>query len=727
MFQSLGRFTYRHRRAVITVWLVVLVVGMALTGTVMSQLNAQPGGQAALESTRVAQLLDGLTDRGVDVVAVVDGIDLASPTVRDALHRTVADVAAVPGVRNVVHPFTAGDPFGPDGDGVRALISTDGEAALVVAQLAGELEGPELMSTVDRVSELLRAAEAPSVEIGGTAVIDREFETAIERDLAAERKALPIAFVVMVVVLGGLIAAGLPLVIAFGAVAGSMFVLLAATGVSEISMYAMNVVFMFGLGLGIDYGLLVVSRFREERAAGASIPTAVEMATATAGRTVAFSAMTVAASLAGLFAFDDPAYRSFGIAGIGVVTVSLLAAVTLLPALLGALGRRIKPAPARRDGHRFARIAAIVQRRAVLTLVVVGGALIAVALPFLSARFESGDARYLPRSSEVRSVAMTLAERFPARGADPIQVVVADDADADAVATYTARIASLAEVAGVTSWTADGVTVIDVVPNGSSQGAVAQELVDTLRNETGEIDVMVGGTAAHLVDTKAHTAQRLPIAFAIIVVSTFVLLFLMTGSIAVPLKAIVMNVLSLGATFGALVWGFQDGHLSGLLGFDPVGSLDLFMPVLIFIFAFGLSMDYEVFLLGRIKEIYDRTGDNDRAVAEGLQRTGGIVTSAALLIVIVFSGFAMGEVLGIKMLGFGLALAVAVDAVIVRTLLVPATMKLLGHRNWWAPAPLRRLHQRFGLHEAPSAPLAPAEPTPATHPADDVAIEFVTT
>jgi putative drug exporter of the RND superfamily len=727
MFQSLGRFTYRHRRFVITAWLVVLVAGMALTGTVMSQLRTEPGGPPALESTQVMRLLHDAIDGGTDVVAVIDGVDLSSPAVRHRLRRTVEDVGTVDGVRNVVHPFTAGDPRGPDAEGTQALISTDGRAGLVIAQLSDALEGAELQETVVRVAEALRTADAPTIEIGGSAMIDREFETAIERDLAAERKALPIAFVVLVLVLGGLIAAGLPLLIAFGAVAGSMFVLFAATGVSEVSMYAMNVVFMFGLGLGIDYGLLVVSRFREERAAGASIPDAVELATATAGRTVAFSAMTVAASLAGLFAFDDPAYRSFGIAGIGVVTVSLLAAVTLLPALLGALGRWIKPAPARRDGHRFARIAAIVQRRAVLTLVLVGGALIAVSLPFLSARFESGDARYLPRSSEVRSVAMTLTERFPARGADPIQVVVTDDVHAGALEAYTARIASLADVAAVTSWTAGDVTVIDVVPKGTSQGAAAQELVETLRNETGDIDVMVGGTAAHLVDTKAHTAERLPIAFAIIALSTFVLLFLMTGSIAVPLKAIVMNVLSLGATFGALVWGFQDGHLSGLLGFDPVGSLDLFMPVLIFIFAFGLSMDYEVFLLGRIKEIYDRTGDNDRAVAEGLQRTGGIVTSAALLIVIVFSGFAMGEVLGIKMLGFGLALAVAVDAVVVRTLLVPATMKLLGHHNWWAPAPLRRLHQRFGLHEALSEPIAQAASADTTGRARDVEVELATT
>jgi putative drug exporter of the RND superfamily len=553
MFQSLGRFTYRHRRAVLAVWLVVLVVGMALTGSLMPRLRTQPDGPARLESTRVAHLLDEATGRGPEVVAVVDDVHLSSPGVRERLQRTVDAVARVPGVQAVVHPFDRGD------DAASALMATDGQASLVVVQLSGELDGAELEEAIDRVTETLRAADAPSVGIGGTAVIDREFETAIERDLEAERKALPLAFIVMVVVLGGLIAAGLPLVIAFGAVAGSMFVLLAASGVTDISVYAMNVVFMFGLGLGIDYGLLVVSRFREERAAGASIAAAVELATATAGRTVAFSAMTVAASLAGLFAFDDPAYRSFGIAGIGVVTVSLLAAVTLLPALLGVLGSRITPAPARRDGHRFARIAAAVQRRPVVTLVVVGGALVAVALPFLSARFESGDARYLPRSSEARAVAMTLAERFPARGADPVRVLVEGAADAEVISAYTARLDVMPDVAGVTSWTAGDLTVIDVVPNGTSQGAVAQRLVDSLRNETGDLEVLVGGTAAHLVDAKANTAQRLPIAFAIIAVATFVLLFLMTGSVLIPLKAIVMNLLSLGASFGALVWVFQDG------------------------------------------------------------------------------------------------------------------------------------------------------------------------
>jgi RND superfamily putative drug exporter len=702
MFQTIGRIAHQRRRSIIAIWAVLFVVGMALAGSILSRLTAQPDGNRDVESFRVADQLHEISGHGPSVLAVVDG---TSDEVHDSVLAAVGDLAAVEGVVAVHDPFTTGNP---------AFTSTDGTSSLVVVEVDGDLGRAGRDAVVRDVVERLRAIDAP-VKIGGTAVLDHEFETAVEKDLAAEQKALPIAFVAMIVILGGLIAAGLPIIIAFAAVAGAMFVLMAATGVMDVSIYAMNVVFMFGIGLGIDYGLLMVSRFREERAHGASVAEAVEATVTTAGRTVAFSALTVAAALAGLFAFDDPTFRSFGVAGIGVVLAALVAAVTLLPALLAVFGKRIKPKKAGRDGYRFFRLARFVQRRAIATVGIVGGALIAVAVPFLSARFETGDARSLPRSSEARAVAMTLNERFPARGADPIQVVAGADPANPAVVAYVETLRAIDGVAAVDTWqhTPAGMTVIELVPAGTSQSDVAQRIVRELRADRPAFGVEVGGAAAFLIDQKAETLSSLPMAFAIIALATFVLLFLMTGSIVVPIKAIVMNILSLGATFGALVWGFQEGHLSGLLGFESVGSLDLMMPVLIFIFAFGLSMDYEVFLLARVKEIYDETGDNDYAVAAGVQRTGGIITSAAMLIVLVFAGFAMGEVLGIKMLGFGLALAVVVDAAVVRTLLVPATMKLMGDWNWWAPAPLRRFHQRFGLHEAPSRPVqVAAEPEP---------------
>ena len=283
--------------------------------------------------------------------------------------------------------------------------------------------------------------------------------------------------------------------------------------------------------------------------------------------------------------------------------------------------------------------------------------------------------------------------------------VIADtEADSAEFLAWYEQLLTMPGVAGtaIRPDTPSGLTVVDVTPAGTSQGAEASELVAHLRGAQPTFDTEVGGIAAELIDIKARLSERLPWAALVVIVATLVLLFLMTGSIIVPIKAVVMNILSLCASFGALAWIFQDGHLSGFLGFDSVGALDLWMPVLILIFAFGLSMDYEVFLLSRIKEVHDETGDNDLAVAVGLQRSGRIITSAAVLIVIVFAGFAAGEVLAIKQLGVGLAIAVFVDATIVRMLLVPATMKLLGERNWWAPAPLRRFHRRFGLHEAPS-------------------------
>jgi putative drug exporter of the RND superfamily len=699
MFAALGRLTYRRRRLVVLGWFVTLVVGMALSGTVMTQRKSNRDSGGRTEAAAVARQLQELAPTGDDVVAIVDGLRVDDPRSAEAIGKAAAAVRDIPHVVNVIdHPST----------GIPALVSRDGQATLIVAQLEPDLDTEIVTDTGHAVAEVLRTVEGATVTVGGSALLHEEFQVAVEKDLQrGETMALPIALIALVFIFGGVVAAGMPLLVALASVAGAMFVLLAASSLTDMSVFSLNVVFMFGIGLGIDYGLLMISRFREERAAGRDTPDAVEQMVATAGRTVAFSALTVAVALCGLFAFEDPTFRSFAIAGIGVVLVSLAAAVTLLPAATAMCARRIKPATARTgDTGTFHRLATLVQRRAVPVVGLVSFVLVLLAAPFAGAKFENGDARYLPKSSESRAVVLALQERFPARGTDPI-VVVANAPAADArISDLVRTITGWGGVEGAT--VRDGIpaalTVIDVVPSGTNQGDVAQRLVRQLRAHDAGVDVQVGGPAALLVDTKEATAERLPLAFGVIALATFVLLFLMTGSLAVPLKAILMNVLSLGASFGGLVWVFQDGHLSGLLGFEPLGAVDLFMPVLIFIFAFGLSMDYEVFLLARIKEAYDETGDNDVAVAVGLQRTGRIITSAAFLIVTVFAGFAMGEVLGIKQLGFGLALAVIVDATIVRSLLVPATMRLLGDWNWWAPRPLRRLHARFGISEGGHVP-----------------------
>jgi len=423
----------------------------------------------------------------------------------------------------------------------------------------------------------------------------------------------------------------------------------------------------------------------------------------------------VAVALIGLLVFDEPTIRSLGLAGIGVVVATALAGLTLLPALLALVGGRLKPQAAGAAGHGFARIARVIQRGAVPVVVVVGIGLALLSLPFTNARFEDIGVHALPESSETRQVAETVDRWFPGRS-EPV-VAVADAAPDDPrLARWVTEVEGLDGVAGVEARpTPQGdVTVVEVEAEGETNGSTAQAVARELRRADPGFPVMVGGDPAEVVDFKDSLTGRLPLAAAVIVLATFALLFLMTGSVVVPLKAIVMNILSLGATLGTLVWVFQDGHLAGLLGIDPPGALDLVMPLVVFVFAFGLSMDYEVFLLARIREAWLETGDNDRAVTLGLARSGRIITSAALLMVVVFAGFAAGEMLAVKQLGLGLAVAVVVDATVVRTLLVPATMKLLGHWNWWAPAPLARLHARFGIeeHEPGRSPAASAEASP---------------
>ena len=486
------------------------------------------------------------------------------------------------------------------------------------------------------------------------------------------------------------------------AVVGALLILLWVSHLADISAYSVNVVTMLGLGLAVDYSLLVISRFREERAAGFELPEAIERTLATAGRTVAFSGLTVAASLCGLLAFAEPFLRSLAWGGIGVVLVAMVAAVTLVPALLGLWGRRIRPGAASSSDHGlFYRLSRLVQRAAPVIVVLVAALLVVLALPFRHARLENSGLESLPRSSESRQLFDTVEDRFQGGGTDPVVVVVESAPGSPAVAGYLRRVGQLPGVARAEArpGTPPRLTVLDVVPEGPSEGPEATRLVGRIRALDRPAAGGVTGPAAFLVDYRESLGGRLPYALGLIGLATFVLLFLMTGSVVVPVKAIVMNVLSLGASFGALVWVFQEGHLSGLLGFDPPGMVDISIPVLIFVFAFGLSMDYEVFLLSRIKEAWDQTGDNDRAVALGLQRTGRIVTSAAALIVVVFCGFAAGELLTIKEVGLGMAIAVVLDATVVRMLLVPATMKLMGRWNWWAPPALRRFHDRFGMGE----------------------------
>ncbi len=715
MFAAIGRFTYRRRRLVAFVWLGIFVVGILVGPRVFAHLDSGNGLRGNAESVVTLQRLNQATKSGTEVTALLDGRDVHDPALRASVAAAVADLRARPDVRRVIDPVATPVP---------ALLASDRRAMLLEVELRDDLSVSQENQASDQVTARLRRISAPRVLVGGNRAANLDFQDRAQKDLErGEMIALPFVVVLLFLIFRGVVALLVPLVVALVAIAGALLVLLGVSQLTDTSTYSVNVITMLGIGLAVDYSLLIVSRFREERA-GHEAAAAIERTLATAGRTVAFSGLTVAIALSGLLVFAVPFLRSMAWGGIGVVLVAMVAAITLIPALLGLWGRRIKPARATRSDHGvFYRVSRVVQRFAwaLVPLLVVGLALLAV--PFAHAKLENSGVEALPRSSGVRQLFETLRDRFPGRGSDPI-IVLAEINPADPQAqAFVARVRALPGVASVAphQGVPPVVTVLDVTPDGPSQGAVATRLVSQIRGLERPVAVYVTGSAAFLVDYRDTLAVSLPLVLGVIGLATMLLLWLMTGSVVVPLKAVVMNVLSLGASFGALVWVFQEGHLSGLLGFEPTGTVDITVPVLVFVFAFGLSMDYEVFLLSRIKETWDESGDNDHAVALGLQRTGRIVTSAAALIVAVFLGFASGELLTIKEIGVGMALAIVIDATVVRTLLVPAAMKLMGRWNWWSPTSLRRLHDRLGLlRETPAAPApAPAPAPPAEAPAPE--------
>jgi putative drug exporter of the RND superfamily len=759
MFASLARFTYRRRWLVIGAWMVVLAAGFTYGPRVFDRLGIENGLRGDAESVRAAQRLDRLGGGGGgEVLVLVDGVRIDEPATKASILGAVRSIEAVDGVAGVLDGYRTPAP---------RLVASDRRAMLLRVRFESAPEGGRQNDPLAAVTARARAIDAPRVLVGGEDPARREFQDLAEEGLQrGELYSLPVVLVLLLVIFGGrgarrlragtrarlaaagsgllsvLLAAATPLALAAVAVAGAFLILLGSSYATDLSTYSVNVVTMVGLGLAVDYSLLVLSRFREERAAGLPVAGALEHTLATAGRTVAFSGLTVAVALTGLLLFAEPFLHSLAWGGIGVVIVAMLAAITLVPATLAAWGGRILPArPTVSDRGLFYRVSRLVQRHAVVIVLVVAAGLVLVAVPFRHARLENSGLEALPRSSESRQLWETTMARFPGAGTEPITVLVDIPPRSRELAAYVDRIERLPGVRSVEQrpLPLPTLAVVDVVPAGRDQGEVATRLVEQVRDLDRPAAAQITGPAAFLVDYRDSLLARIPFAFGLIALATLVLLFLMTGSLLVPVKAVLMNVLSLGASFGALVWVFQEGHLSGLLGFDPPGMVDVSVPVLIFVFAFGLSMDYEVFLISRIKEAYDEgirslagrdgqaagpdaalpasvlSAENDRAVALGLQRTGRIVTSAALLIVVVFLGFAVSELLTIKEVGLGMAIAVALDATVVRTLLVPATMKLMGRWNWWAPTWMRRLHEHAGLADHP-AERAAASPTAATTP-----------
>jgi putative drug exporter of the RND superfamily len=711
MLRRLTRFSTTHRWAIVACWTGVIVLSTLSAPVLFGGLTTDVGDIEGTESQRGEEALWQADPSGESIYAVADGLPVSDHGLRTSILSVADEIRSVQGVVAVRTPWTEGLRVSAAAD--PAAVATDARAVAVQVEFAPTTAGED---AVDPVAELLRSIDAPRVLVGGGPLLDEETSEQAAHDLArGEMLSTPVLLVLLLMIFGGLLAAGLPLVITLVSALSTLGALFLFGLVADVSVYTVNIVSMLGLGLAVDYALLIVSRYREERALRDDVTSAITATMTTAGRTVLFSGLTVAASLASLLVFSDDFLRSMGFAGLSVVLLDVAAALTLLPALLQTLGDRIKPArPRPSESGVLGSIAHRVARRPLVPMLVVTGVLITCLLPFTGARFADPDERSLPASSPSRQLAETADNRFAhVSSTDPITIVGPAAWSPSQVDAYRSDLRALDGVREVSTREGiPGLTVIDVLPDGDTQGEQAIALVSRIRHLDPGVQVEVTGDAAQLVDYEAALTSRLPYAIGFVVLASFALLFLFTGSVVIPLKALLLNTLSLGASFGALVWVFQDGHLAGLIGADRLDSLSITTPTLLFAIAYGLSMDYEVFLLGRITEIWRRTGDTTYAVTEGIRRTGRIVTAAALLMVVVYAGFVAGGFSPVKQLGLGLVLAVAVDATLTRMVLLPAVMGLLGNANWWAPTPLRRLHSRIGLAD----PTSGAEQT--THQKD---------
>jgi RND superfamily putative drug exporter len=742
-----GQFVARRSWAVLLGGLAVVLVAAAYGIGVFGSLSNGGFDDPATDSAKELALEQAtFPGRETDLVVVYSSPTL---TVQDpAFQKAVTDTLDALPARDVAGTVTWYATKSP------GLVSTDQHATRVIVTLAGTTQDAK-SDNWDAVKDDL-SAPGLSTSVGGRWAVFGDVNTQVSEDIArAESISLPIVFLLSLLIFGSLVSALMPTLVGGIAVMGAFAVVRLITGVTDVSIFSINVITLLGMGLAIDYALFVVSRFREELALAPddsreSVRAAVVRTMTTAGRTVLFSGLIVAASLASLLLFPQNFLRSMGYGGMAAVLVAMVAALTVLPALLGVLGPRIEfgRMPWRRGARArladartpdevhgtdrevvhgaWARVAHSVMRRPVAYLVVIVLGLLALGSPFLGATWGSVDERVLPASSPSRQAADLQAELFG--GETSTASIMLRGADQSATADYVSRLQDVdgvIEAQAVASKAVDGeqLTLVQATWKGNSQTTASQDVVVDLRGvETPPgSSALVGGPTADAVDLISSIGDRLPWMALTVALVMLVLLFVAFGSIVLPLKAIVMNAVSIAASFGVVTWIFQEGHLSGLLGFTSAGYLDVTQPILMLAILFGLSMDYEVFLLSRIREEWDRTGDNTRAVATGVQRSGRIITSAALLLAVVIGGFATSGIIFIKMIGVGMLVAVLLDATVVRALLVPATMRLLGRANWYAPGPLARWWNRYGHREELAAsaarPVTAAERAPELAPA----------
>ncbi|RDI65888.1 RND superfamily putative drug exporter [Nocardia pseudobrasiliensis] len=740
MLTRIAQLSTRHPRVILLAALALALVCVGFGASATSHLKSAGFTSDQAESTRAGQYLadrfDGAQPNFVLLVRSDQGVD--SPDAKAAgadITQRLQSRSDVVGIRS----YWTSPP-----NVKAALRSTDGKEGLIVAYLTGGDDVAQ-KSAGQIVDELDGHTPGVTVHAGGLAATYHEVNGQVTKDLAvAEGIAVPLTAIVLILVFGSVIAAALPLAVGLFAIASTMAILRLFTLFTDVSIYALNMTTALGLALAIDYSLFIVSRFREELAAGADHRAAAIRSVQTAGRTVLFSALTVALALAVLSVFNLYFLKSFAYAGVAVVATAAVASILVLPAALVLLGDRVnawdmrvplrrllrRPAPAPRPLERtgWYRVVTWVMRRAVPVTLVITAVLLALGTPFLDAKFGYPDDRVLPVGADSRAVGDELRSQFPAVNAQLSTTVVLPGYRGDA-GSYAAGLSKMNGVSAVLSNAGVYVSGARMAPtppgmaNDAGQFLTVQSKfppfsddsrhqLEQLREVPAPASTLFGGAEAMNADGMHDLGSRIPLAAILIALATFVVLFLFTGSVVLPLKTLVLNCLSLTAMFGMMVWIFQDGHLADLIGFTPTGYLVATMPMLMFCLAFGMSMDYEVFLLSRIREEWltsDRTrAANTHSVAVGVARTGRIVTAAAVLMAIVLGAMAFGKVTFIQMFGLGLTLTVLADATVIRGLLVPALMRLLGTVNWWAPAPLARWHERFGLTEQ-SAP----EPQPA--------------
>jgi RND superfamily putative drug exporter len=612
---------------------------------------------------------------------------MADPEFAQPVSRALSALAERPDVAEVRSYFTTRAP---------EFVSTDGRSTYAVISLTGTEDQTRADQYRD-IKDVLPVAGTTSL-IGGREVALAEFnELTAEGIQTAELVAAPILTVLMLIIFRGVVAACMPLVVGVLAVLGGFVITRLVTYVTDVSVFAVNVITIIGLGLAIDYSLFIVSRFREELRAGSDERAAILRTMATAGRTVVVSGCTVLLALSGLLIIPLPFLRGIALGGGAAIGVAIVSALVVLPTVLSIVGRRVDAlalpgrlgarAPGTTDETgRWARIGLAVMRRPVLSLLGVLAVLLLAASPFLHATFETVDERVLPEGTGSRVVAEHLRKDFPG-GADGTLFLMVDGGGAGAAETVRSSVSGMDHVVSVTVIEVQGsATLLNVRSSGGEQGPGTRALAEDLTRlaaPTGS-RLHVSGLAAQVNDQMEAIADGLPWLALIAIGLTLVMLFFAFGSVLMPIKAVLMNLVSIGAAFGALVWAYQDGHLARVLGFTarPLEASNL---VLIFVLLFGLATDYEVFLLSRVREEWDASGDNVRSVAIGLQRSGGIITAAALLLIVVVAAFTVAGVSFLKLIGIGMTVAIFVDVALVRMVLVPTTMRILGRANWWAP------------------------------------------